>query len=99
MSITPSSTMADVLIALNTRTVSTTGWSPLNPPQEIVGGAATAISHWSATVGLFGDDLTKFWENCATVGYTKCNPADHAVYSGWAVGASITVTTVLANVE
>ncbi len=77
--ISSSSTLTDVLTALNTRTVSTTGWSAITTP-------ADAVTFWSATVGLFGDDLTTFFANCATVGYTKCNPAAFAAYSGWAVG-------------
>ena len=86
--ITSTSTLGDVLVALNTRTVSATGWVALTPP--------TGITTWTASVGLFGDDLTTFFANCATVGYMECNPAQFAAYSGWAIGVQITITTALA---
>ena len=99
-SIKATSSLSDVLIALNQRTVSTTGWTALTPPNYLTTVPAIApITSWTAKVGLFGDELTEFFENCATVGYTKCNPAQFAAFSGWAVGMEITVTTNLATSE
>ena len=83
MSITATSTLSDVLVALNTRTVSSTDWTDLNLP--------TAATTWTAKVGLFGDDLTGFFANCATVGYLVCNRASYAAFSGWAVGLEIAI--------
>ena len=98
--IKPTSSLSDVLMALNQRTVSTTGWTALTPPNYINATPATVpVTSWTAKVGLFGDELTEFFENCATVGYTECNPADFAAFSGWAVGMEITVTANLATSE
>ena len=99
-SITSTSSLSDVLMALNQRTVSTTGWTDLTPPNYLTAAPAIApITSWTASVGLFGDELTTFFENCATVGYTECNPAQFAAFSGWAIGMEITVTTALAAAE
>ena len=101
-SIKATSSLSDVLIALNQRTVSTTGWTALTPPNTLdtaVPPAIVPVTSWTAKVGLFGDELTEFFENCATVGYTECNPAQFAAFSGWAVGMEITVTTNLATSE
>ena len=99
-SIKATSSLSDVLIALNQRKVSTTGWTDLTPPDKITTAPAFGpVTSWTAKVGLFGDELTKFFENCATVGYTECNPADFAAFSGWAVGMEITVTANLATSE
>jgi len=99
-SIKATSSLSDVLIALNQRTVSTTGWTALTPPNYLTAAPAIApITSWTAKVGLFGDELTEFFENCATVGYTECNPAQFAAFSGWAVGMEITVATALATSE
>jgi len=102
-SIKSTSSMSDVLIAFNQRTVSdTSDWTPLTPPNKITTAPAIGpVDSWTAKVGLFGDDLTltPFFENCATVGYTECNPAQFAAFSGWAVGMEITVTTNLATSE
>ena len=102
-SIKATSSLSDVLMALNQRTVSTTGWTDLTPPNYLDTAPTPAviepIASWTAKVGLFGDELTTFFENCATVGYTECNPAQFAAFSGWAVGMEITVTTALAANE
>ena len=88
--ITAASSLSDVLVAFNTRTtVTTTGWTAVPSPNTPVSGA------WSATVGLFGDDLTSFFADCATVGYNECNPASFAAYSGWAVGIAVNYSTVM----
>ena len=99
--ITTSSTYADVLLALNKRTVSTTGWKNFDPPKRYDFGTSTVvdITSWTGSVGLFGDDFTDFFENCATVGYDECNPAETAAYSGWAIGVEIKVKTNLASSE
>ena len=98
--IKPTSSLSDVLMALNQRTVSSTGWTALTPPNYLTGAPAiAAVTSWTAKVGLFGDELTTFFENCATVGYTECNPAQFAAFSGWAFGMEITVTTALAAAE
>ena len=98
-SIKSTSSLSDVLIALNQRTVFTTGWTDLTPPNYKPVSVILPITSWTAKVGLFGDELTPFFENCATVGYTECNPAQFAAFSGWAVGMEITVTTNLATSE
>ena len=99
-SIKATSSLSDVLIALNQRTVSTTGWTALTPPNKLISAPTIVpVDSWTAKVGLFGDELTTFFENCATVGYTECNPAQFAAFSGWAVGMEITVTTNLATSE
>ena len=99
-SIKSTSSLSDVLMALNQRTVSTTDWTALTPPNYLTAvPAIVAVTSWTASVGLFGDELTTFFENCATVGYTECNPAQFAAFSGWAVGMEITVTTALASAE
>ena len=99
-SIKATSSLSDVLIALNSRTVSTTGWTELTKPNKLdATSAIVPVDSWTASVGLFGDELTEFFENCATVGYTECNPAQFAAFSGWAVGMEITVTTNLATSE
>ena len=79
MSITSASSLDDVLLALSTRmSVSVSGWDSVDPP--------TGVTDWTAKIGLFGDDLTEFWADCATVGYFECDPADFAAFSGWAIG-------------
>jgi len=101
-SITSTSSLSDVLIAFNQRPVTTTDWTALTPPNTLDTATPPAIvpvASWTAKVGLFGDELTPFFENCATVGYTECNPAQFAAFSGWAVGMEITVTTNLATSE
>ena len=99
-SIKSTSSLSDVLLALNQRTVTTTGWTALTPPNYLTATPAIApITSWTAKVGLFGDELTEFFENCATVGYTECNPAQFAAFSGWAIGMEIEVTTALAADE
>ena len=98
--ITTSSTYADVLLALNKRSVSTTGWKAFDPPKYVDASPAVVdVTSWTGSVGLFGDDFTDFFENCVTVGYDECNPADTAAYSGWAIGVEIKVTTDLASSE
>ena len=89
MSITSASTLSDVLTALNTRTITTTGWTSVPPD--------ASITTWTATIGLFGDDLTDFFANCATVGYSTCDPSGVSAYSGWAIGVAITFTAALAT--
>jgi hypothetical protein len=99
-SITSTSSLSDVLIAFNQRKVTTTDWTALTPPNYLDGvPAIVPVTSWTAKVGLFGDELTPFFENCATVGYTECNPAQFAAFSGWAVGMEITVATALATSE
>ena len=88
-SITATSSLADVLLAASKISPSTSGWKELDPP--------TGVTTWTATVGLFGEDLTNFFKDCATVGYSECNPANFAAFSGWAIGTEISVTTDLAN--
>ena len=81
--ITVTSSLSDVYKALNSRSITTTGWSAINPDPT--------VTTWTANMGLFSDDLSTFWANCATVGYSKCNPSDYSDYSGWALGVSITI--------
>ena len=87
--ITVTSTLADVLTNFNSRTISTTGWVAINPD--------AGVTTWTATTGLFGDDLSGFFANCATIGYSNCDPADYSAYSGWAIGVAITFTAALAS--
>lgn len=99
-SITVTSSLADVLLAFSKITPSTTGWQALTPPNKLnATPAIVPITSWTANIGLFGEDLTTFFADCATVGYTECNPADFAAFSGWAIGTEITVTANLASAE
>ncbi len=84
--ITSSSSLNDVLLALNARmSIFSADWgSAIDKPTG-------SVADWTAKVGLFGDELTEFWANCATVGYFRCNPADFAAYSGWAIGVEFTI--------
>lgn len=89
MSITSTSTLAQVYTANIPSTPSTSGWATLAKP--------TVGTTWTATVGLFGNDLTTFFKNCATVGTTICDPAKFTGYSGWAIGIEFTMTAALAS--
>lgn len=89
MSITSTSTLAQVYTANIPSKPSTSSWKTLTNP--------TGLTTWAAKVGLFGNDLTTFFKDCATVGTTICDPANFTGYSGWAIGVEFTLTAVLAN--
>ena len=92
--ITTASTLSDVLSALNSgsRSIATTDWSAITTP-------TAASSVWSAKVGLFSDDMTAFWDNCAIIGYNECSPAEFAAYSGWAIGLEVTLLSALGGTD
>ena len=50
-------------------------------------------SKTKTNVGLFGNDLTDFLDNCATA-TAKCDVEDYADYNGWAVGVQWVPSTV-----
>jgi hypothetical protein len=96
-SITATSSLEDVLLAASKITLSTSGWTALTPPNYLTAATPAVIAPittWTAKVGLFGEDLTNFFKDCATVGYSECNPANFAAFSGWAIGTEITVSAI-----
>ena len=78
--VTATSALSDVFAALNKRTITTTAWKALVAPGLI------PVTSWTGTIGLFADDLSSFFADCATIGYYKCDPANYADYSGWGIG-------------
>ena len=51
----------------------------------------------STKVGVFGDDLTGFYADCAVAGIDVCIPTDYHKYTGWAMGVQWTWETIPAN--
>ena len=85
--ISATSTLSDVLEALPSRDSVTDTWEKAPP--------VAAITTWTTSVGLFGDYLSSFFADCATIGYTTCDPADYSAYSGWAIGVEFDFSTAL----
>ena len=85
--ITASSPIADVLLALNEirGPLVTTTWTSVTIP--------STTKSWTGKIGLFGDDLTSFNKNCAIVGKATCDPVAYSAFSGWAIGLEISVTS------
>ncbi len=50
------------------------------------------------SIGLFGNDLTNFYMDCATVTTATCTPSNYVTkYTGWAIGINFTFKSALPN--
>ena len=89
MSISATSSTADVMTKYNTWAPSTTdltAWKTLTP--------VTSDTDTVMKVGVFGVDLADFLADCVTAqGTTKCVSKDYDNFNGWAVGISWTTTS------
>ena len=92
MSITADSTLDAVFLA------NIADWKPTDSDTKVWVklAPATGDTVYTTTVGLFGEDLTDFLDDCA-VATKNCKPADYDGYSGWAFGINIAGNAVATN--
>jgi hypothetical protein len=94
MTITKDSTLADVyadtVADYEPTDTDRESWDTASPATGTK-GAKTVVN-----VGLFGNDLTDFLDNCATA-TTNCDVEDYADYNGWAVGIEFVPSSVAAE--